>query len=370
MIRRVVATAPGKLILMGEHAAVYGRPAVVAALGLCTAVEVETGGEGVELDLETLGHRETSSWAAIDAYTAAYAERWRRFDQSPTSGAFAALADHDPARLVKLALGETRRAQGLSGEPGVRVRVASEIPVGSGFGSSASVAVAVAGGLLALLGELAPGEEADFHELLSAVALEVERRQHGRPSGIDHATVLRGGVLRVGGGPERRIEPLAVTPAAAAELRVFDTGRPAETTGEVVAAVRSRREADPTGFDAILDAMESATGRFADALTATTTAIAIAEDPRDRLETIRAFERHLEDLGVVPAGVGAAVRRIEERGGAAKVSGAGTLAGTGAGALLVCWPSALDGEPEDLLPGYPCHRAAIGAPGLTIEEAA
>lgn len=362
MIRRVVATAPGKLILMGEHAAVYGRPAVVAALGLCTAVEVETGGDGVELDLETLGHRETGSWAAVDSYTAAYAERWRRFDRAPTSGAFTALTDDDPARLVKLALGETRRALGLSGGPGVRLRVASGIPVGSGFGSSASVAVAVAGALMALLGELGPGEEASSHELLSAVALEVERRQHGRPSGIDHATVLRGGVLRVGGGPERRTERLAMTPAAAAELRVFDTGRPAETTGEVVAAVRSRREADPVGFTATLDAMEGATGRFAAALT--------AGEARDRLETMRAFERHLEGLGVVPAGVGAAVRRIEERGGAAKVSGAGTLAGAGAGALLVCWPAALDGEPEDLLPGYPCHRAVIGAPGLTIEEAA
>ena len=362
MIRRVVATAPGKLILMGEHAAVYGRPAVVAALGLRTAVEIETGGGGVELDLETLGHRETSSWAAVDSYTVAYAERWRRFDRAPTSAAFAALADHDPARVVKLALGETRWALGFSGEPGVRLRVASEIPVGSGFGSSASVAVAVAGALLALLGELVPGDEADSHELLSAMALEVERRQHGRPSGIDHATVLRGGVLRVGGGPERRMEPLAVAPDAAAELRVFDTGRPAETTGEVVAAVRSRRDADPDGFGAMLDAMEGATGRFTAALT--------DGSPRDRLETVRAFERHLEEVGVVPAGVHAAVRRIERHGGAAKVSGAGTLAGAGAGALLVCWPRDLEGGPEDLLPGYPCHRAAIGAPGLTIEEAA
>ena len=85
---------------------------------------------------------------------------------------------------------------------------------------------------------------------------------------------------------------------------------------------------------------------------------------------VRTRLKWLEGLDIVPPEVSAAVREIERRGGAAKLSGAGTLTGAGAGALLVGWPSRLEGDPAEALPGYPCHRAAIGAPGLTIESMA
>ena len=94
---------------------------------------------------------------------------------------------------------------------------------------------------------------------------------------------------------------------------------------------------------------------------------------------IRDFERCLEGIAVVPAAVASRVRLIEQAGGSAKISGAGTLGERGAGALLVYHPS----HPSDLrnaghgkngkndpmnsaLRDYVAYPAAIGATGLRL----
>ena len=357
MTRAITVSAPGKLILMGEHAAVYGRPALVAAVDLRTRVRIEDRPQpGVELDLKTLGHREETDWAAIHAYTRSRARAWSRYAENPMRESFDELVDHDPARVVKLALGEAALA--LEGEPpaGLRLVVDSSLPVGSGFGSSASVAVAVAGGLLELVGELEPG-----FDRLARITLAVERRQHGTPSGVDHSTVLRGGILRLRplAGETPHIVSLAASARVLAALHVFDTGAPVETTGEVVAAVRARRQDDRAGFDAILARMEAATLAMEDALAA-------AAEVGAMVLAVRDFERQLEAIGVVPPAVSAAIRRLEAVGAAAKISGSGTLSEGGAGALIVC------GSPDRsdlaaMVPGFRSLGATIGAPGFRVE---
>ncbi len=78
-------------------------------------------------------------------------------------------------------------------------------------------------------------------------------------------------------------------------------------------------------------------------------------------------EAALEEMGVVPAEVRALARRIEAEGGAAKISGAGSLAGPGAGSLLV-----YDPDPERIagwsfLRPFPFYPVILGAPGLRLE---
>jgi len=361
---RVVASAPGKLILMGEHAAVYGRPALVAALDRRTTVTIQRGAGGVELDLTTLEYRESTSWPDLLDYCETKRSEWRRFSENPEAASVAALVGEQPAHVVRVALGETMRDLDID-PPAIRVEVSSEIPVGSGFGSSASVAVAIIGALLELVGE--PIDKAR----VSRIALDVERRQHGRPSGVDHTAVLNGGLLRL----ERvqgRLEALAleVSSRRLEDLLVFHTGSPPESTGTVVAAVRVQRERDRDGFDDRLDRMERATRDFE-------TGLADPASGDILLRSTRAFEGCLEELGVVPDAIAARIRRLEAAGGAGKISGAGTLSQNGAGALLV-WPSPgstsrRDGaDLKDLLSRYQSFgggdRTMIGAPGLSIED--
>lgn len=360
----IETSVPGKLILMGEHAAVYGRPAVVAALGLRTVATMSTLPEqsrrhtepSLTLELPDLGHRETSAWADVIAYGETRRRLWQRYVDSPTPENFGALGTRDPAVVVKVALAETLAAVG-GAAPSSRLSVHSELPLGAGFGSSASVAVAA---IAALLGTLDRQAKTFDIERIAPIALEAERRQHGSPSGIDHTTVLRGGFLFLEKvGEELSVAEIGRNEWAGPGLQVYDTGSPNETTGEVVAQVRHLRDQDPDRFSGILEEMESQTRAFAAALS-------VAEPSWPGvLESVRRFERCLEDMGVVPESVRRAVRKVESAGGAAKISGAGALSGCGGGSLVIFWPPDLGEVPKDILGEFAPVPAALGVEGLS-----
>jgi mevalonate kinase len=352
---------------MGEHAAVYGRPALVAAVDLRLTARLDPlDGEAVRLDLPGLDHSEDLSWDDLRAYARAVRGRWEGYAERPGAQGFRAVRGDDPAHVVKVALGEA--AEWLASEskresdppavlPGLRLRVDSELPIGSGFGSSAATATAVIAGCLLYHGRPAdPG-------CIEPLALEVERRQHGLPSGVDGATVLYGGVQWARRPPEGGLERerIAARSPLLRRLRVYDTGTPADPTGAVVAAVRERRDRDPVAVERFLDRMESATRAFRARLEED------GEDPDHTLHLIRGYEACLEALGVVPEEVREVVRRVESEGGAAKISGAGSLRGPGAGSLLVYHPAPERISGWSFLRPFPFYPIHLGAPGFREE---
>jgi mevalonate kinase len=349
----VTVSTPGKLILMGEHAVVYGRPALVAAIDLRLRARFSAlplaprppGHRGhpphplqalhprhdVEIDLPGLGHRVTASWGEVLAYARAARDGWAAYAARPDLAGFLELRGDDPAHIVKAALGEAAAALGetAGSAPDLGLRLDSELPIGAGFGSSAAAAVAVVAGYAAWRGR----DDLDG-ETIARLALEAERRQHGLPSGVDTTTSLHGGLLwarrlHAARGDELACERLAADAPLLGRLRVHHTGTPPEATGAVVAAVRMRRDRDPAGHERLFDRMEEATRGLRVELGAA------AERPERVTALIREHQACLEALGVVPAPVRALARQVEAAGGAAKVSGAGSLAGPGAGSLLV-----------------------------------
>lgn len=355
---------------MGEHSVVYGEPALVAAVDLRLQARFEAlprGGEvgpDAPVELVAVGSDRTTTlpWSEVMAYAEAARDRWESFAAAPGGASFARLRGEDPAHLVKVALGEAAAWLGERGGPGLRLEVASRIPTGSGFGSSAALAVAVTGGYLAWRGRPARPED------LEGLALQVERRQHGTPSGVDAATSLRGGLVWAERRGEGALEFHGLTAPRRhlRRFRIFDTGTPAESTGAVVAAVRERVAADPGGWGELLRDMGRTTRRFRDALLEGSEAAVV-------VDLVRSFEGALEALGVVPERVRLLARKIEGRGGAAKISGAGALSGAdsgppGAGSLLVCHP-----EPERIAGwaflGHLSRRPLrLGAKGFRLED--
>ncbi|HEV2853734.1 MAG TPA: hypothetical protein VHC97_13105 [Thermoanaerobaculia bacterium] len=349
---------------MGEHAVVYGRPALAAAIDLRLTVRVAPWERGrVRLDLPCLPHAEETSWSEVLAYSRAARESWREYSREPGPERFRAVRGEDPAHIVKAALGEAAEAldeTGPPGIPGITLRVESRLPIGSGFGSSAATAVGVVAGYLTFRGEdLDPGR-------IERLALEAERRQHGLPSGIDTAAVLRGGLLWARRLPSGELETERITLRTSrspllSRLRVYDTGTPPEPTGAVVAAVGALRDRDPARHERLLDGIEAAVRAFRDELARP------REDPARIVQTIRDCEGCLEEMGVVPGPVREIVRRIEAEGGAAKISGAGSLAGPGAGSLLIYHPEVEEISGWLFLQPFPFHPVHLGAEGLRLE---
>lgn len=360
MGKRVVATVPGKLILMGEHAVVYGRPAVVAAVGLTARVELKLRHRGVAIELPDIDFRSELSWSEILAYTRSARSAWVEYSRRPGPETFNRVRGEDTDHLIKVALGEVAEGAAAESLLALGVKVESEIPIGAGFGSSAATAVGVVAAALEMLGLPAGAPQVD------RLVMEAERRQHGLPSGVDHRTVLRGGLIWAQTGPKGalEIEELSADPELLAGFRVFHTGAPEETTGAVVAEVRRRKREAPKWFDEVLDRMGRLVVEFHDLLPR-------ADAGHEEVSRIiRDYERCLEEIGVVPRGVRDVVRRVEASGGAAKISGAGGLEGPGAGCLLAYWPHpGDDGLPAEL-DTYTRYSVALGVDGLRVETSA
>lgn len=354
-------SVPGKLILMGEHAVVYDRPAVVAAVNVRLRVTLSAPDDlpagHVRLGLPGIGVEQVVSWDAIRRYAADARASWREFSRQPSADRFRPVRGTDPAHVPKIALGEASLSAGDESSPAMEVRIDSEIPIGAGFGSSASTAVGVVAGYLAHAGY--PSDP----QTIDRVALEVERRQHGLPSGVDHATVLRGGLIWAHRNPSGAVfmEPIVPVSTLRSRLRVFDTGTPREATGEVVAEVRERIGRARDGAGAVLDRMEDATRAFRHQHTVR------EEEPRAVLDTMREYQRCLVQLGVVPPAVREVVSQVERDGGAAKISGAGALTGDGAGCLLVYHPDPARIDTWEYLAPFDRVDVSFGAEGLRGE---
>lgn len=204
----VAASAPGKLILFGEHAVVFGEPALSVAVSRRTAVHCRPG------------------------------ERATVNDEPLDPG-------RHPYLAVALRWGDPTRPLALE--------IESDIPVASGMGSSAAVTVA----LLACLGN--PRGPLD-RETLARGGFEVEHEVQGRASPIDTTTVTEGGGILLLPEPEEgllwtirrddRVWHLHRCDLPPLTLVVGSTGIEA-ATGPLVASVQARVDRDPSAREAV-----------------------------------------------------------------------------------------------------------------------
>jgi mevalonate kinase len=225
-------SACGKTILLGEHAVVYGRPAIAAPVPSRRAsVSVRTGapGSGIAITAHDLGARYLMGHSCVDDHG--------RFLLAAVEGALRALFPGQAGPDFKIV---PDLEIGYDLEIGVR----SSIPIARGMGSGAAVSAAIARGIAAHLG--ATLSRQDLSELVYAT----ERLLHGTPSGIDNTVVAWETPVwfRKGQGAE----PFAV--GAPLALVIGDTGI-ASRTRESVALVRRRWEAQPGPLEALFDAI-------------------------------------------------------------------------------------------------------------------
>ena len=183
---------------MGEHAVVYGRPAIAAALDLRLTVHLtplpRAGGDADPSRPPRPRPRRGDHLGRGARLRPCRPGTLGGLRREPRPERFATVRGEDPAHLVKVALGEAAEELGEeTPPPGLRLRVLSGLPVGSGFGSSAATATAVVAALRPPARRLL--RTRPTCATIERIVFEAERRQHGLPSGIDGATVLHGGLL-------------------------------------------------------------------------------------------------------------------------------------------------------------------------------
>jgi mevalonate kinase len=267
--------AAGKVILLGEHAVVYGRPALAAGLSLGLDVELlaSDGPVRIESDRPELA------------------------------------ADPRPLRLVE----EAAAALGVPAD-GFTVRVRSALPPGAGLGSSAALAIAVLRALGAAAARTLDGDEE------RAVGRRLEAIFHGHPSGVDPAAASLGSCFRFVRGEPPEIRPLAA-PARPMHV-VVALGERARSTGAAVTGLRARWEADRARHERLFDAVAAVVDDGARAL-----------ETGDVARLGRAFDRNhdlLRELGV-------SAPEVERLVAAAHAAGAlgAKLTGGGAGGAVI-----------------------------------
>ena len=210
----VTETAPGKIILFGEHAVVYGRPAlavpVLQVQAVCR-VEAGTPDQGLEIiaaDLDQLQNLQSAD-------------------------------DNDPLVAV---IRRILTALSIETIPDLNLTITSTIPIARGLGSGAAVSTAV-------VKALARYFERDISlQTVSELVFEVEKLHHGTPSGIDNSVVaFAQPIFFVKGRPIRRLKV-----ASPLTFIIADTGVKSPTH-KVVGDLRQRRNQDVDRYEGYFD---------------------------------------------------------------------------------------------------------------------
>lgn len=213
-MQAITARACAKTIFFGEHAVVYGRPAIGAPVPrLFAEAEVREGSGGVTIVAEDLDRA------------------WTLPELGPT----------EPLGHIVRA---TLRALDEDTAPNFLLSVHSTIPIARGLGSGTAVSTAVVRALAGFYGARLTTAQ------VSALVFDTEKLYHGTPSGVDNTIIAyEQPVYFVKGQAPQRLKT-----ARAFRLIVGDTGV-ASQTKTAVGDVRAAWQHDPTRLEPIFDAI-------------------------------------------------------------------------------------------------------------------
>ncbi len=316
----VTVSVPGKVHLMGEHAVVYGKPALLAAIDMRMRVSISEpsliGKKNSDITIQSSESIEHARYAVLYV-------------------------------MKQLNIVHTKP---------VTLTIDSDIPAGFHLGSSAALAVGISAALMYFYKKI-------WNPIrINELAYEIEKKQHGNPSGGDNTAVTMGGFIWY----RRELEFLKSIwqlpfrpPAQLNHFFLINTGRPLESTGDMVAFVRKQYEKNPLEMDRLLNENESQVKRIT---------IALKEgQEKELIDALRMGEKTLEGFGVVSKTVIPLIRKIEALGAAAKIlGGGGREKGVG---FLLCYHS--DKQAIEKICkqyNYSIGAVRLGEEGIRLDE--
>lgn len=309
-MKNLCVSSPGKIHLLGEHSVVYGFSALLATVNKrCTI---------------TLGNVQ-----GVEVYQ----------------------------KYIDTCIAESFSFFGKPLPENMHLTLRSQIPFGSGMGSSAAIAVSIAGVVSQFLfGKIEK-------EKVNEIAFRCEKHIHGNPSGGDNTICTYGGLLwyQKNDNGEKVIKPLSFTlsDVFANKFYIINTGRPQETTGEMVGMVREKYIQQKADMEMIFREQGKLVERLLEGLE--------KGNVSEATQVIQQGENNLEKMGVVSVSTQKLIRAIEKVGSVAKICGAGGVS-RASGIVLVFALDPVKVQTVAQKFNMKCEKILLGEEGVRVEK--
>ncbi|XP_072271479.1 mevalonate kinase isoform X2 [Pyxicephalus adspersus] len=322
----VLISAPGKVILHGEHAVVHGKVALAVGLNLRTFIKVlHTRDNAVLLNLPSIGSKLT----------------WNVGQLQPLLPSFK--GGHEPVSPRSEQLDLLRKFAGFS------------------EGSQDTESQAVLAFLYLYLSICGQWTETEL-KLINSWAFQGEKVIHGNPSGVDNAVATLGGALQFQAG---QITPMKRVPML--QILLTNTRVP-RSTKILVAGVKDKLLKYPSIIEPVLSSIHAISQECQRILEASSAALSI-DQFKVLEELIDINQHHLNVIGVGHPSLDKLCQVTASHGLHSKLTGAGG----GGCAITLLRPdvdhSVVEAVKQQLVDcGYQCWETSIGAPGVTLHS--
>ncbi|XP_009111757.1 mevalonate kinase isoform X1 [Brassica rapa] len=378
----VKARAPGKIILAGEHAVVHGSTAVAAAIDLYTYVTLRFPLQAAaeNNDRLTLQLKDLSlefSWSVsrlkevipFDSNTSSPSTPASCSGETLKSIAVLVEEQNIPEEKIWLSSGISTFLwlyTSIRGFNPATVIITTELPYGSGLGSSAAFCVALTSALIASsISDKTHREgwcslDETNLELLNKWAFEGEKIIHGKPSGIDNTVSAYGNMIKFCSGEITRLQ-------SNMPLRMLITNtKVGRNTKALVSGVSERTVRHPDAMKSVFNAVDSISKELA-AIIQSKDQISVTEKEESIKELMEINQGLLQSMGVSHSSIDTVIRTTLKHKLTSKLTGAG-----GGGCVLTLLPTVVSGTVVDKAVeelesyGFQCFTASIGGNGAEI----
>jgi mevalonate kinase len=318
MKKTVIVSSPGKLILGGEHAVVYGRRALVTSIGMRLYMQLTEDDES-DKQLLNISFHDTNKQYSIDLLD---------------------LQDSYPLEIQAILYVCNHFKSLLSDKKQLNLQVRSDIPIGAGLGSSAAFSVCLVGCFHLLYYKKLNQED------VNKLAYDIECIFHGTPSGIDNTISTYGQSLMYSRTLKKHLD------FHLSNLAIIDTGIP-KSTKKMVDLVRLFIGNNPNEGEQILNNIEQCVDMM-------------VEHPEEINQYFQNNQLLLQSLGVSMPEIDNIIEILGKNNISAKITGAG-----GGGCLIASTSSFSKDEIFDLLKNNPIksiHFVECGVEGLREEQ--
>ncbi|KAI9293977.1 mevalonate kinase [Neoconidiobolus thromboides FSU 785] len=219
----ILCSSPGKIILFGEHAVVYGKKAIAGSIDLRT-YGLLLGDDGIQINCPDINLNlkvklNELPWSQFESYKKLFNLNTIIEDDNIEQDIFFSLVDKitiDPTEIESLFQNLLLKEYSLSQRSavicfyflitlvfdfsevqnnGFKIQINSRIPVGAGLGSSASFSVTLCTLLLSKKWKKIQSLNETMKYLINKISFLLEKIIHGNPSGLDNTVSCYGGFL-------------------------------------------------------------------------------------------------------------------------------------------------------------------------------